>query len=271
MGEILLHKVKSSLCSGEIVECVVCVIWEVKNLLTYSIAFFYIFGLTSIVTLHTFLDISLNASFTFLKIYAILVTVSASKNNQQRRIDMETLSFIMSTIALALYSSSYFFNNKRNYLIFQLTGNVFLSFSYLFMGAYFTMVSVAIGIARGLICYTYEKKDKSVPRYLIFALCFVTVASYVVINYVVLSGEASPWDVLYLIASCMYAITFAMRNIKLMRYVILIPHVSAISYNLLVKAPISSAISYTIELVITIVAIIKFGIQEKRAVKKQYR
>ena len=64
-------------------------------------------------------------------------------------------------------------------------------------------------------------------------------------------------------ASCMYAITFAMRNIKLMRYVILIPHLSAVLYNLLVNAPISSAISYGIEFVITIVAIIKFHIQEK--------
>lgn len=176
---------------------------------------------------------------------------------------MRLLSFIMSTIALALYCGSYFFNNKKNYLIFQLIGNVFLSFSYFCMGAYFTMVSVAIGIGRGLICYTYENRNKKVPTYMIFALCFVTVLSYIIINYIVLSGTASPWDILYLIASCLYAITFAMRNIKLMRFVILIPHMSAISYNLLVKAPISSAISYGIEFVITIVAIIKFQIAEK--------
>ena len=178
--------------------------------------------------------------------------------------DTKELSFIMSTIALALYCSSYFFNNKKKYLILQLSGNVFLSFSYLFMGAYFTMVSVAIGIARGLICYTYEKNDKKVPLYMIVGLCAATVLSYIVINYVILSGASSPWDILYMAASCMYAITFAMRNIKLMRYVILIPHASAVSYNLLVNAPISSAISYGIEFLITVVAIIKFHIQEKR-------
>lgn len=98
---------------------------------------------------------------------------------------------------------------------------------------------------------------------MIAALCLVTVLSYIVINYIILAGDTSPWDVLYMIASCMYAITFAMRNIKVMRYVILIPHTSAIFYNLLVKAPISSAISYGIEFVITIVAIMKFRIQEK--------
>ena len=176
---------------------------------------------------------------------------------------MSTLSFVMSTVALVLYSCSYFFDNKRNYLILQLIGNVFLSLSYLLMGAYFTMVSVGIGIGRGLICYSYEKRNKKVPLYMVMALCFITVLSYIVINYVILSGDSSPWDILYLFASCMYAITFAIRNIKLMRYLVLIPHMSAIAYNLLVLAPISSAISYGIEFVITVVAIIKFRIQEK--------
>ena len=176
---------------------------------------------------------------------------------------MKTLSFIMSAIALALYCGSYFFNSKKKYLILQLTGNVFLSCSYLFMGAYFTMVSVVVGIARGLICYTYEKNNKRVPIYMIAGLCLVTVSSYILINYVILSGTASSWDILYMFASCMYAITFAIRDIKLMRYLILIPHSSAIFYNLLVKAPISSALSYGIEFAITVVAIIKFSIQEK--------
>jgi len=178
---------------------------------------------------------------------------------------MHTLSYIMSIIALGLYCSSYFFNTKKKYLTFQLTGNLFLSLSYLFMGAYFTMVSAAVGIVRGVVCYTYEQKGKRVPVYMISALCLVTVLSYVMINYVILSGEASPWDVLYLFASCMYAITFAIRNIKLMRYLVLIPHMSAILYNLLARAPISSAISYGIEFVITVVAIVKFSLQEKKA------
>ena len=176
---------------------------------------------------------------------------------------MNILSYFMSTIALALYCGSYFFNNKKKYLVLQLTGNVFLSLSYFFMGAYFTMVSVVIGIGRGLICYTYEKNDKKVPWYMIWGLCLINVLSYIIINYIILSGASSPWDVLYMFASCMYAITFAMRNITLMRYVVLIPHLSAIFYNLLAKAPISSAISYGIEFIITVVAIVKFRIQEK--------
>lgn len=180
---------------------------------------------------------------------------------------MNILAYIMSTIALVLYCGSYFFNNKKKYLIMQLSGNFFLSVSYFFMGAYFTMISVAIGIVRGLVCYTYEKSNTRVPFYIIMALCLATVSSYIIVNYVILSGAASPWDILYMFASCMYAITFAIRNIKLMRYLVLIPHLSAVLYNLLAKAPISSAISYGIELIITVVAIIKFHIQEKHLSK----
>ena len=169
---------------------------------------------------------------------------------------MPELSFVMSTLALVLYSCSYFFNNKRNYLILQLSGNVFLSLSYMLIGSFFTMVAVIIGIARGLICYLYEKNDKRVPVFWIVSLCFASILSYIIINTVILS-QASIWDFLYLFASCMYAISFAIRNLRVMRYVVLIPHASAVAYNLLIKAPISSAISYGIELVVTIVAIIK--------------
>ena len=84
---------------------------------------------------------------------------------------MAELSFLMSTIALVLYSLSYFFNSKRNYLILQLFGNSFLSLSYLLIGSYFTMVAVLIGVARGIICYIYEKNDKKVPVYWIIGLC----------------------------------------------------------------------------------------------------
>lgn len=180
---------------------------------------------------------------------------------------MTILSFIMSTVALCLYSLSYFFNNKRNYLIFQLTGNVFLSLSYLLIGSYFTMVAVAIGIARGLICYVFERKGKRVPIYFIIGLCVASILSYVIINLVILQSQASVWDFLYLFASCMYAVTFAIRNIKLMRYLVLIPHASAVAYNLLIHAPISSAISYGIELTVTLVAIIKFAIAERKQKK----
>jgi hypothetical protein len=134
------------------------------------------------------------------------------------------------------------------------------------IGAYFTMVSVMIGVARGLICYVYEKNDKKVPVFVVVGLCLAVVSSYIIIDYVIMS-QASVWDFLYLFASCMYAVTFAIRNIRVMRFVVLLPHASAVAYNLLIKAPISSAISYGIELAVTVVAIIKFEFKKKSTEK----
>jgi len=180
---------------------------------------------------------------------------------------MKELSFIMSAVALCLFSSSYFFNNKKAYLVFQLSGNVFLSLSYLLIGSYFAMASLILGIARGVLCFIYERNDKKVPVYVIVGLCLATVLSYVIINYFILS-QASVWDFVYLFASCMYAVTFAIRNIRVMRYVVMIPHSCAIAYNLLINAPITSAISYGIELGVTVAAIIRFEIKAAQSTNK---
>ena len=180
---------------------------------------------------------------------------------------MSGASFVMSTVALALYSLSYFFNSKKGYLALQLSGNVFLSVSYLLIGSYFTTVAVLLGIARGLICYYFERRDRRVPVGYIVGLCLATIASYIIINGVLLS-QASFWDFLYLFSSCMYAVTFAIRNIRVMRYVVLLPHVSAVAYNLLIFAPISSALSYGIEAVVTLAAIVRYEIKRVRDKKR---
>ena len=169
---------------------------------------------------------------------------------------MTEASFVLSTIALALYSIGYFFHQKKHYLICQLVGNIFLSLSYLMIGAYYTTVVVLIGIIQLFVCYAYEKKDKRVPTWFIVALCASSVSCYVIINNVILS-QASVWDAVYLFASCMYAICFSIRNLRVVRYVVLIPHASAVAYNLLIHAPISSALAYGIEGVVTVVAIVK--------------
>ena len=157
------------------------------------------------------------------------------------------------------------FSSSNSFTFFPLRALIGTTASNECLSAYFTMVSALLGVVRGLVYYLYEKKDKKVPWYVIVGLCGSMIASYIIINGVILSSS-SPWDILYLIASCMYAITFAIRNIRLMRYLVLIPHVSAVSYNLLSAAPISSAISYGIELIVTLVAIVKFELQRRRGI-----
>lgn len=177
---------------------------------------------------------------------------------------MDELAFVLSATALVLYSASYFFNSKKQYLILQVCGNAFLSLSYCVLGAYFTMVSVILGIVRGLVFYVYEKKDKKAPISVVLGLCALTVLSYLIINCLIVP-QHSPWDIIYLIASLMYVITLAIRNISVMRYTVLIPHSCAVLYNILIKAPISSAISYGIELLVTVVAIIRYEFPKRKS------
>lgn len=178
------------------------------------------------------------------------------------------ISTVASFIALVLYSLSYFFKSKRHYLVLQGSGNVCLAISFLLLGEYFTMVSVVIGILRAVVCYYYEARNRRVPIWAIVTLCSMIIASFFVVNTLILK-TAKPWDILYLVASCLYAVVFTIRNLTVMRYVVLVPHVLSIAYNLIIQSPIFTAISYTIELLVTVVAIIKFRLQDKRDEKKQ--
>ena len=173
------------------------------------------------------------------------------------------ISTVASFIALVLYSLSYFFKSKRHYLVLQGSGNVCLAISFLLLGEYFTMVSVVIGILRAVVCYYYEARNRRVPIWVIVMLCSMIIASFFVVNTLILK-TAKPWDILYLVASCLYAVVFTIRNLTVMRYVVLVPHVLSIAYNLIIQSPIFTAISYTIELIVTVVAIIKFRLQDKR-------
>ena len=116
--------------------------------------------------------------------------------------------------------------------------------------------------------YEEIQKNKIVPQFAIIGFCFATILSYIIIKHIILS-QSSIWDVFLGVASCLYAIAFAIRNIRAMRYTVLISHSCAILYNLLIKAPISSAISYGIELTITVVAIIKYELQRHNKEKKR--
>ena len=70
-------------------------------------------------------------------------------------------------------------------------------------------------------------------------------------------------DILYLAAMVLYAFIFRIRNIKVVRYTVIIPHVLAILYNLLLPNMIFVAMSYGFELLADFYAIFKYNIKEK--------
>ena len=124
----------------------------------------------------------------------------------------EILSLIASFIAMAFVICSYFVK-KKNFLLFQSLCIVFLIISYFFNLQFFAMVGLIIGLARALTYYYYESKNVDAPIYWSLIFCFLTLASYFIINIWILK-DAKFIDVLYLIGLLLYIFIFRIRDIK---------------------------------------------------------
>ena len=160
------------------------------------------------------------------------------------------ISLFLSFLALIMFSGSY-------YLFFQGLGGLCLVFSYLFISEFFPMISLFIGLVRTATYYAYEKNDRRVPVYVVVSICMATIINYVFVNIVILQTQ-KPVDFILVISFCLYAVIFSIRKLEIVRYTVIIPHVLTIIYNILIHAPIFTAISYSIELTITIISIMYF-------------
>lgn len=175
----------------------------------------------------------------------------------------ETLAFIVSFIAMVLIAASYFFKKKEKYLLFQLLGIVFLMLSYFFTGEYFAMIGLGIAIMRTLVFFLYEKKEKTAPISLAFLFSALSVLAYFIVNFGILR-TAKPADIIYLSALFGYAFVFRIRNIKTVRFAVLIPTTLSIVYNVVIEAVPFVIISYAFELGANIVSIFKYHVFHKK-------
>ncbi len=167
-------------------------------------------------------------------------------------------SQIFGFVTLALMVLSYFFKSKSTYLFLQTMGLVSMFFSYLFGANYFAMITLAVSLTRTLTFYLYEKNDKEAPIAFSFLFSGLAITAYVAVNIFILK-IANPIDILYMSAVVMYAFIFRIRNIKLVRYTVLVPHALAVLYNLLLGDMLFVAASYFFELLADIYAILKYN------------
>ena len=176
---------------------------------------------------------------------------------------VEQWSLVTSFAAMGWIVSSYFLNSKGKYLLFQSIGIVFLMASYCLDGLYFPMIGLTVGLARSLIFFAYEKKDKEAPIFWPYLFTGLSVVAYLIINVGITKTQAW-YDILYLIGLVFYAFVFRIRNIETLRYVITIPTALSILYNVVSGAAIFAVISYSFELCANIVSILKYHVFEKR-------
>jgi len=160
---------------------------------------------------------------------------------------------------MALIASSYFFTAKKTYLFFQSLGIVFLISSYLFGGQYFAMVGLFVGLLRTLTYYAFERNGKLAPMELAVFFSVLTVVSYGFVNFFLLK-TSQPLDLLCLTALVLYAFIFRIKDLKKLRFLVLLPTALSIAYNALIGAAVFTVVSYCFELGANILSIFKYHI-----------
>ncbi len=185
--------------------------------------------------------------------------------------DNPILALIASFFAMTFVVISYFVKKKERYLLFQFLCIVFLIISYFFSLEFFAMVGLVVGLARTVTFYLYEKKGQKAPILWSFLFSLLSLASYFIINLVVL-GEAKPLDILFLVGLIGYAFIFRIRSLKAVRFLMLAPTVLSVLFNVLTAAPIFATLSYCFELGANIVSIFKyhvFGRKTEKSTQKE--
>lgn len=179
----------------------------------------------------------------------------------------QTLALLVSFIAMVLIASAYFVKNKNAYLAFQALGIVGLILSYFFLENYFAMVGLTLALGRTLVYFAYEKKDKLAPITVPIVVTFLTVCSYCIINLGILK-TAKLWDILFIVGCTCYAFAFRIRNMKTLRFFMLIPTAVSLSYNIVAQSAIFACLSYVFELCANIVSIVKYHVIQPKKQKE---
>ncbi len=177
-------------------------------------------------------------------------------------VENKLLADIASYLAMLLVVCSYFTKKKERFLLFQSLCIVFLIVSYFFNVQFFAMVGLAIGLARALVFFAYEKRGRLAPFYWPFLLAGMTLASYFIVNYAILQA-ADPLDILCLAGLVCYAFIFRIRNLTLVRFLMLVPTVLSILFNILTDAAPGASLTYVFELGANIVSIFKYHVWGK--------
>lgn len=174
----------------------------------------------------------------------------------------QTLSLVAGFFAMFFVGISYFFTQKKNYLIAQATGIVFLMTSYLFDEAFFAMIGLGVALLRTLVYFAYERKEQVTPVWVGLAFSTLTVGAYLIVNLWILN-IVKPIDILCVIALVAFAMVLRIPDLKEVRYWVLLPITLSIVYNAFSGAAVFVVVSYSFELFMSVLAIFKYQILHK--------
>jgi len=165
------------------------------------------------------------------------------------------LAQVFGGIALILVSIGYFLKSKFKFLIIQVIANFFYASAFFVVGAYTGALIVTISIFRCLYIFFAEKHSF---KYLYHFLS-IFIALYIISTILLWS---TPLDLMPLFTSIMFTIGYTIKNLQVMRYMLILPNAILVIYNILSTTYVS-AILDALEVVVIIVAIIKFNLAKQ--------
>ena len=174
----------------------------------------------------------------------------------------QTLALIASFIAMAFVVMAYFVKKKAYYLLCELLCIVFLVVSYFFTVQFFAMIGLSVGLFRTVTFFIYENKEQQAPIAWLFLFSGLTITSYFIVNFWILK-TSQPLDVLCVLSLVAYAFIFRIKNLKIVRFTMLIPTVLSILFNVLTSAAIFTTLTYVFELCANVVSIFKYHVFNK--------
>jgi len=157
---------------------------------------------------------------------------------------------ILGIIALIIVAISYFLKSKSRFLMMQVVANFFYASSFFVLGAYVGAGIVAISIFRCIYLYFAEKYSfKYTRQYLL-----IFIALYIVMTIVFWKNA---FDIMPLFTSITFTLAYTIKDLQLMRWVLIIPNSVLVVYNILTRT-YSNALLDLMEVIVIILSIIKF-------------
>jgi len=166
------------------------------------------------------------------------------------------ISQLIGVCALIVVCSGYFLKSRQQFFVTQMFGNFLVALSYLFLGTLFASIGVFIACIRSIVFYFYEKKQKTVPWWLLGVICALVLGNGVVL-------WSSPLDLLPMGSLILFKFDFRIKDAMRMRLVILFACFLFATFNLF-NFHYAGLTLKTFEIIMITIAIIELTIQKRQ-------
>ena len=172
------------------------------------------------------------------------------------------ISQVLGFIALILVCIGYFVKGRQTFLLIQIVANIFYSGAFLVQSSLVGGIITLISTLRCVYLLICEKKNFQKTLY--FLPVFIVL--YVVTTVLLFESIS---DIIPIITATMFTLAFYIKDLQTTRYICILPNLLLIFYNVLCLTFTSALLDF-IEVVVLIIAIVKFSKQKRENTTKDF-